>query len=1233
MDNNSTIVQWNCNSFKNKPQEIALICQTYNPTCICLQETKSDVKLKGYTTYQKEGTLDQLGRRQGGVAILVKDNYIQSSINLNTQLQAVATQITLNKPITICNIYFPPSEQQAYPTEKDLDDLVQQLPQPFFLLGDFNAHNVIWGSANTNAKGKLIESLIDRHNLCLLNDGRPTYYSSSSQTWTHIDLTLCSPSIFLDFSWNTATDMQDSDHYPLLIQDDHQGPFRRIPKWKLYKADWEVFRDLCLDELEADDFLREEDPMESFTNCLQSIASRSIPKTSGKEKRQDKPWFNDACRQARKERREAERNYKNNMILPNLIAFKRAKAKARCVFRLAMKQCWRDFVSKINSNTPIIKVWNMIRKIKGKKQPSHIQHLECNGEKIMGTKAIADRIGETLEEITSRDGGNPDFNAVRQAEERTPINFDNNNDHPYNAPFSLDELETALNNSNNSSAGPDEIPYGILKQLPETGKECLLKVMNHIWETGDFPPHWKEATVLPIPKPGKDLSDPKNYRPIALTSCICKTMERMANSRLVWYLESNDLLRPDQCGFRKGRSTLDALSSLETYIRDAFINGQQAVAIFFDLEKAYDTTWQYGILKDLKKAGLEGQLPRFIKGYLSNRQFRVRVNGVLSDLFDQESGVPQGGILSVTLFLLKINDIIKDISKLIGRTLYVDDFLMCFRGRSMRTIERILQNCIKELMTWAKDNGFRFSINKTCIIHFHYHIQVERQPDIYMDEAKTQRIPVVEKTKFLGIMVDRKLCFKDHMKYLRTKCSKALNLLRVVAHPTWGGDQDTLLKLYRSLVLSQLDYGLCIYGAACPSYFKMAEAIQNQGLRICLGAFRTTRIESLQVEAGELPLSLRRDKLSLQYAVCIAANPNNPAAILLRSPQYEGKYEERKKWFIAPLRNRVQKLLAESNITLDSVRELTVPEHPPWLLHKPKINLSLAQHKKAETSNTAFQAAFNELRDSYQRHETIYTDGSHIAGKTGSAAVKELHVYKERLPDEASIYTAEAHALFLAQDHIETSDATQHLILSDSLSVLTTMSTYDWSHPMINSILERHHQLTEAGNNITYAWVAGHVGIRGNDQADSAAKDATNQVIVDMTLPATDLKRKINKFITNKWQTSWDAETDNQLQKIQPNVKAPRKRECKCRMDERIMSRLRMGHTRLTHSFLMKREPRPLCNRCQKHLTVKHFLVKCRHCPIRARFHQCRTLKDLFDTCKPETILAYVKELGYYNQL
>ena len=130
---------------------------------------------------------------------------------------------------------------------------------------------------------------------------------------------------------------------------------------------------------------------------------------------------------------------------------------------------------------------------------------------------------------------------------------------------------------------PDNIPYEFLRQLPEPSKECLLGIMNDIWETGKFPPNWREAIVLPFAKPNKDLSNPKNYRPIALTSCICKTLERMVNSQLVWYLEKREILKADQCGFRKGRSTLDAISTLETYVRDAFINKEQVVAVFFDL--------------------------------------------------------------------------------------------------------------------------------------------------------------------------------------------------------------------------------------------------------------------------------------------------------------------------------------------------------------------------------------------------------------------------------------------------------------------------------------------------------------------------------------------------------------------------------------------------------------------------------------------------------------------------
>ena len=110
---------------------------------------------------------------------------------------------------------------------------------------------------------------------------------------------------------------------------------------------------------------------------------------------------------------------------------------------------------------------------------------------------------------------------------------------------------------------------------------------------------WHFWIIIPVPKPGKVLSDPGSYRPIALTSCLCKTIERMVNSRLTWYLERHMVITEYQSGFRRRRSTVDNLVTLETSIRGAFVGRKHLVSIFFDLEKAYDTTWKHGILLDL----------------------------------------------------------------------------------------------------------------------------------------------------------------------------------------------------------------------------------------------------------------------------------------------------------------------------------------------------------------------------------------------------------------------------------------------------------------------------------------------------------------------------------------------------------------------------------------------------------------------------------------------------------
>ena len=153
--------------------------------------------------------------------------------------------------------------------------------------------------------------------------------------------------------------------------------------------------------------------------------------------------------------------------------------------------------------------------------------------------------------------------------EKQTIKFSSDNAEVYNKPFSMEELRDALHRAHDTSAGPDEIHYQLLKHLPDASLLRLLNIFNKIWISGDFPSDWRKAIIIPIPKPGKDPTNPTNYRPIALTSCICKTMERMINRRLVWYLESNKLLTNVECGFRSRHSTVDHLVRFETFCREA----------------------------------------------------------------------------------------------------------------------------------------------------------------------------------------------------------------------------------------------------------------------------------------------------------------------------------------------------------------------------------------------------------------------------------------------------------------------------------------------------------------------------------------------------------------------------------------------------------------------------------------------------------------------------------------
>ena len=225
-------------------------------------------------------------------------------------------------------------------------------------------------------------------------------------------------------------------------------------------------------------------------------------------------------------------------------------------------------------------------------------------------------------------------------------------------PLTLDELNCGIDDLKERKApGPDSIHNDMLKRMGPQAKKKLLAIFNTSWRTVLLPSSWKKATMIPILKPGKPPNKADSYRPISLTSCLCKLMERMVNRRLIWYLENNGLLMYEQSGFRQCRSTEDQLTYIAQTIEDGFQDKKHSVVVWVDMAKAFDRVWKEGILIKLLESKISHNMLRWIEQYLKKRKGRVSLQGIHSREAPFRHGVPQGGVLSPTLFILFMNSI------------------------------------------------------------------------------------------------------------------------------------------------------------------------------------------------------------------------------------------------------------------------------------------------------------------------------------------------------------------------------------------------------------------------------------------------------------------------------------------------------------------------------------------------------------------------------------------------
>ena len=1240
-----SIIHWNIQSYRTNFSELKVLLNEHNPLGICLQETLiPGDKMNppaGYSYIKSPKKRDDGHER--GVAILISRAIHSKNVPLTTNLQAVATRLWIGKWYTVCSLYLPHDTLQL----SDLENLVNQLPPPFLLLGDMNARSPLWGEPITNTKGRILENLLLRTDISLKSSNAKTHYDIAHDVYTTIDLSLCSPGCLLDFRHEVLESKYGSDHFPVKLALNIPVLEYHYPRrFKIEKADWAAYYRLTNLDTDPGEIQGIDDALTEICTTIMEAAEASIPRSNGRRKKPPVPWWNSDCRRARVEKLRAERALRRNPDNQgNKIAYKRCKAIFRRTANVARRDSWKIYISSINSESSMQKVWKRVKKMQGKYSTPRLPLLKTStGDLVQEPQVTSNMFARAFSSVSSTNNYSDTFKSHKLKEEKRHLNFDTREEHDYNLPFSLSEFKHCLSLTSESSPGIDKITYSMIKNSHPSLQRRILQIFNHLYKSFLFPTEWGTAIVIAMERAGKDTTEPLESRPISLTSCLGKLMERMVNPRLMWILEKLKVINPAQSGFRKNRSTTDCLAKFQNDIQGAISRGEHALAVFFDLTKAYDMAWRHGILSELHRIGLRGSLPKFIENFLSNRKIVVRVGDTLSEPCTLEEGTPQGSVISCTLFMIAINQISKNLPTEVQASLYVDDYAIYAYGRLPHIVERRLQVAINHIQIWSGQTGFVFSQAKTVSMHICRKRRCQRSIETLT--LNGTKIPCVESHTFLGLKIDHRLSWQAHISDLKRSCYKKLELFKFLSRKKWGADTKMLLRLFIVLIKPKIDYGVEAYGMARESLLRMLDPILNEAIRIATGAFRSSPTPSLLAISGLKPLSTYREVKTLNYFLRAAVTQSNPLNEQIQSDRgsYEATSDDEEVdqrgsttttiTFLENSRN----LMRKYRINLSAVQLEPIPDFPPWITGGLTTCTELDGLQKNQQPPQVLKGIFLDHLRNHQDSAIIYTDGSKTDEGVAYAVSGEGSHSSHRIDGSASVFTAELLAILKA---IRTplSDSNQSItIVSDSKSSIQAINKLYPTNPIVNQIRKA---ILDSGRNVALCWVPSHIGVPGNEEADSHAREATSSANINqLPLPRSDIKSFIRQRARNFWERKWQQENlTNKLREITDSTSPLPNSCCSNREWERGLVRLRIGHCLMTHGHVMAGGRPPECGDCNVDLTIKHVMIECPNFETQRRLclpNYRPTMKYFLseaDTSFGGPVHSFLRTIGVLNKL